>query len=313
MTFLILDSSSEEILLGPFVDDEDGVTPETGLAGTMTVYVSKNGAASAARSSATAITHDRAGYYRVELNGDDLDTPGRLTVFASPSGALPVKMDINVIYGDAYAFLFPGAVLDVNVAYIDDSATAAAAAAVLFDNSTAMGNLADMFDGTGFNAATSTIGTVTNLTNPPAGSDGDMVSLDGSVTAAENLRKAFDGTGYAASGLTIGSVSGVTNTVNANLVTISSSAALVTAFVALMRGAIVGTVASGTNTATVVTTNLTATTDDLYKDKVLLVTTGTHAGEGGKLVTAYAGSTKVLTVQALTGALTVGDTFVLVG
>jgi hypothetical protein len=41
--------------------------------------------------------------------------------------------------------------------------------------------------------------------------------------------------------------------------------------------------------------------------------TGSRAGEGGKLVTAYNGTTKELTVETMTGALTVGDTFVLLG
>lgn len=313
MPYLLLNSSGEEILLGPFVDETDGKTAKTGLAGSMTVYLSKNGAASAARADATAITHDRAGYYIVTLGADDLDTPGRLTAFASPAGALPVMREYAVVYPIAYNFLFPGATLDVNVAYIGDSDTAAAAAAVVFDNATAMGNLADFFDGTGFDAALSTIGTVTTLTTPPPGADGDMVSLDGSVTAAENLRKAFDGTGYAAAALTVGTATNVTNTVNANLVGIAGTAALYTAIQALMKAAVVGTVVAGTNTTTVVSTDLAATTNDLYVGKVLMVTSGTHAGEGGKLVTDYDGTTKRLTIDALTGALTAGATFVLVG
>jgi hypothetical protein len=44
-----------------------------------------------------------------------------------------------------------------------------------------------------------------------------------------------------------------------------------------------------------------------------MVQTGALAGQGGKLVTAYDGATKRLTVEAMTSALSVGDTFVLVG
>ena len=58
-------STTTTIHLGPFVDDTDGKTAETGL--TITAYLSKAGAAAVARNSATAISHDREGYYRVCL------------------------------------------------------------------------------------------------------------------------------------------------------------------------------------------------------------------------------------------------------
>lgn len=141
--------------------------------------------------------------------------------------------------------------------------------------------------------------------------NGQMVN--GDVTAAVNLQKAFSGQTYNASGLTVGAATAVTNAVNANLTNINSTAALLTALVALLRGAVPGTVVSGTNTTTVVSTGLTSTVTGFYVGKVLMVQTGALAGQGGKLVTAYDGATKRLTVEAMTSALSVGDTFVLVG
>jgi hypothetical protein len=141
--------------------------------------------------------------------------------------------------------------------------------------------------------------------------NGQMVN--GDVTAAVNLQKAFSGQAYNASGLTVGAATAVTNAVNANLTNINSTAALLTALVALLRGAVPGTVVSGTNTTTVVSTGLTSTVTGFYVGKVLMVQTGALAGQGGKLVTAYDGATKRLTVEAMTSALSVGDTFVLVG
>lgn len=44
----------------------------------------------AARNSATSITYDRDGYYRVELNTTDTATAGLLEAFANATGALPV-------------------------------------------------------------------------------------------------------------------------------------------------------------------------------------------------------------------------------
>lgn len=102
----IRQSTTTTIYLGPFVDDTDGKTAETGL--TLSVYLSKGGAAAAARNSATAISHDRDGYYRVELNATDTATPGALRVFASPGGALPVWQTATVLPANVYDSLIGG-------------------------------------------------------------------------------------------------------------------------------------------------------------------------------------------------------------
>jgi len=297
------------IMMGPFVDDTDGKTAETGLAGSMTVRLSKDGASSAARHSTTAITHDNGGYYLIPLDTTDTGFVGPLTVFASASGALPVKRDLFLCSQTFYEAMVIGEPLPADVKTWDGDEDAVANAGTLFGNATGLVNLADFYDGTGYNAAASTVGTVTNI---PAGS-ADVTKLSGSTTAATNLKKMFDGTGYNAAAPAIGTVANVTNQVNANLANINATAALFTAFQALLKGAIVGTVVAGTNTATVVSTGLSSATTGLYVGKMLIVTSGTRAGEGGKMVTAYDGSTKRLTVEAMTGALSAGDTFVLVG
>jgi hypothetical protein len=69
-------STTITINMGAFVDKTDGVTPETGVS--PTVKLSKNGGTLAARNSATAITHDADGHYKVELNATDTNTLGRL-------------------------------------------------------------------------------------------------------------------------------------------------------------------------------------------------------------------------------------------
>ncbi len=92
---IILNQTAGYIQLGPFVDSTDGVTPETSLAGTMTVYISKENGAYGARNSATAIAHDRVGHYRVHLDTTDRDTTGILTVNVSNS---TVHMDVTKEY-----------------------------------------------------------------------------------------------------------------------------------------------------------------------------------------------------------------------
>jgi hypothetical protein len=66
------------------------------------------------------------------------------------------------------------------------------------------------------------------------------------------------------------------------------------------------------NSATSFKTNLTETTDDYWKDTLLLFTSGNLAGQIKK-VSAYNGTTKVITVSsAFTGTPTAGDTFLLI-
>jgi hypothetical protein len=99
-------STTVTIYLGPYVDDTDGKTAETAL--TITAYLSKAGAAAGARNSATGITHDRDGYYRVELNATDTNTLGPLRVFSNTSGALPVWRDFAVLPANVYDSLIAG-------------------------------------------------------------------------------------------------------------------------------------------------------------------------------------------------------------
>lgn len=74
---LLKQSTAVVIQYGQFVDKTDGVNPETAISG-MGVYLSKNGGTQAARNDATAITHDRAGYYFLSLDATDTNTLGTL-------------------------------------------------------------------------------------------------------------------------------------------------------------------------------------------------------------------------------------------
>jgi hypothetical protein len=100
-------STSITLSLGPFLDKTDGVTEETGLAGTMTVKLSKNGGALGARNSATAISYDTDGNYLVELNATDTNTLGRLRLQVNAAAThLPVWQDFAVVRADIWALLF---------------------------------------------------------------------------------------------------------------------------------------------------------------------------------------------------------------
>ena len=69
--------------------------------------------------------------------------------------------------------------------------------------------------------------------------------------------------------------------------------------------------AAGTPTTTVIDTDLTETTNDHYKDALLVFTSGNLAGQR-KAITGYNGTTKALTCDAFTDAASATDTFVIV-
>lgn len=69
--------------------------------------------------------------------------------------------------------------------------------------------------------------------------------------------------------------------------------------------------AAATPTSSVIDTNLTETTDDHYKDRTLLFTSGV-CNQQAKTITGYNGTTKELTTDPFTDAPSAGDTFIIV-
>ena len=107
-------STTVTVQVGPFLDDTDFKTAETALS--PTIEISKAGAAYAARNSATAISHDADGWYRVELNTTDTGTVGPLMLKSTETGALHVWHEFNILPANAYDSLVAGTDLfDVSV------------------------------------------------------------------------------------------------------------------------------------------------------------------------------------------------------
>lgn len=138
MIFLKQSTASQSILIGPFVDDTDGVTAETALTISNTdIRLSKNGGNMAAKNSGGG-THDENGWYTITLDATDTDTVGRLQISVIETGALPVYTDVQVLEEAVYdAMIGSGAGLEVDVTKISGDATAA-------------DNLESMYDGTGY-------------------------------------------------------------------------------------------------------------------------------------------------------------------
>ena len=159
-----------DVLIGPFVDDGDGKTAETGLTiAQADVRLSKNGQNMAQKSDNTTCQHDELGMYNCELDETDTDTVGQLTISIHESGALPVRLDYHVveeaIYDAMYGASATGELL-VDVVKVSGDATAA-------------NNLELMYDGTGYAGGTAKLGV-------------DVVKVSGDSTAADNLESACD-------------------------------------------------------------------------------------------------------------------------
>lgn len=120
-------TTSQEIPLGYFLDDQDGVTQETGLTINNTdIKLWKNGATSLANKNSGGATHISNGIYYAVLDDNDTDTIGPLKIFIHVSGALPVVLLCNVYSAKVYDSLFADADnLEVDATQVAGSTSAA--------------------------------------------------------------------------------------------------------------------------------------------------------------------------------------------
>ena len=140
--------------------------------------------------------------------------------------------------------------------------------------------------------------TTTTVTNQVTA---DVTAISGDTTAADNAELMFDGTGYA----------GGTTKLDVNVAQISGDTTSADNLEASTETIVLGTAVTGTLTTTTFTTNLTEATDDHYIGRVVLFRTGALAGQGGA-ITDYDGTSKLITVAAMTEAPANNDTFVIV-
>lgn len=165
-------STAATIKLGPFVDDSDGKTAETGLTISQAdIRLSKNGGDIAQTNNSAGATHDELGYYNVPLDTTDTNTLGTLKVIVSESGALPVFADFMVITAEAYDTL-----CGTDHFTVDLNGTPSVNVAQISGDSTAADNLESYCDGT---------------TAQPV----NVTQIGGTAQSATNL-KDFADTGY---------------------------------------------------------------------------------------------------------------------
>lgn len=103
MTQWLKQSTAFTFRIGPFVDDTDGKTAETGLTiAQADIQISKAGGAFAQTSASPTTTHDADGWYQCPLTTTDTSTLGTLDVQVAISGALPVWAHFMVVPANVF-------------------------------------------------------------------------------------------------------------------------------------------------------------------------------------------------------------------
>lgn len=137
------------------------------------------------------------------------------------------------------------------------------------------------------------------------------LNLDGAIKGVD-VADIVTQIGTAGDGLTgIAAVGSVTARVTANTDQINGNATSAANLEQSTLGVETGAAIAGTLSTTQMSTDLTETTDDHYKDSLLVFVSGTLARQS-TAITAYNGTTKVLTYTATTEAPLNTDTFVIV-
>jgi hypothetical protein len=122
-------STAVDIAIGPFLDDTDGKTAETGLTITQPdIRLKKNAGAWAQKNAAQTLSHEEAGWYEIALDTTDTNTLGILMVAVHESGALPVWREFMVVAANVYDSIVGGGdTLDVQVTGMGANVLTAAA------------------------------------------------------------------------------------------------------------------------------------------------------------------------------------------
>ena len=104
--YLRQSTASQTVLIGPFIDDTDFVSLETGLTINNTdVKLSKNGATGVNKNSGGG-THRNNGMYSFTFDATDSNTVGELAGSISVTGALIVTFKFTVLEAKVYDALY---------------------------------------------------------------------------------------------------------------------------------------------------------------------------------------------------------------
>lgn len=189
--YLRQSTASQEVLLGPFLDDTDGKTAETALTIANTdIKLWKGGATTEANKNSGGATHIAGGRYYAVLDATDTDTVGMLEINVHVSGALPVRRQFYVLEEAVYDALFASSAAGYQVPIWSS------AGATVNLSGTTVKTLTDAVS----LPSSATINITGNITGNLTGSVGSVSGAVGSVTG--NVGGNVSGS--------VGSISGVT-------------------------------------------------------------------------------------------------------
>jgi len=271
--FLKQATASQSRALGPFLDDTDFKTAETGLTIANTdIKLVVNGAASANKNSGGG-THRVNGVYGVTFDATDTATVGEMEVSVVVAGALPVFDKFFVIEEAIYDALyaasanaFAGAAGSTTLTALADNSIAAAKIAT--GAITAAKFAAD--------AITSTVVADSTLTAAKIAT--------GAITAAKFAAGAIDAASIAADAITAAKIAD--NAIDR--ATFAPDTGL--------QGTLAGTAQGGGANSITLSASASAT-NDLYNGEAIQITGGTGFGQNANIITAYNGTSKVATVR----------------
>lgn len=195
--YLRQSTAGQKKTIGPFVDDEDFVTLEDGLTIANTdIKLAKDGGTSVNKNSGGA-TNTVNGTYSVTFDATDSNTVGELAVSVKVAGALVYTTTFTVLEPVVFDALFA------------DGADGELPADVVKINgaTTALGNLEDMYDGTGY------------LDDSAPSSRSQVDGIGGSSGGSVNIECTEDNTGGAIDPSSVVFVGSVVSGTFANLET----------------------------------------------------------------------------------------------
>jgi hypothetical protein len=312
-------STSVDLVIGPFLDDVDGKTAETALTITQPdIRLKKGSAAWAQKAAAQTLTHEENGNYEVTLDATDTNTLGYLRVHVHEAGALPVWEDFMVMPANVWDSLFGADALQVHAVEISNGLITAAAIAadaitdakVASDVTIASvtGAVGSVTGNVGGNVA----GTIGGLTAAALKDffDTDSTTTFGSAVAGSVVKEIADNAG--GGGLSAGDIADAvwdeTRAGHATPGTFGEGLALADGGITRATFAPdtgLQTIRSGTVQAgseiEVMLDSFASGDDDFYKDTYIYITGGNGAGNVRKIID-YVGSTKIATIdRAWTG------------
>jgi|TARA_R110000824_G_scaffold357885_1_gene545425 hypothetical protein len=319
MLFLKQSTASQSILIGPFIDDTDGATPETGLTIANTdIRLSKAGANIVAKNSGGG-TADEAGWYTATLDATDTNTVGTLQGHVKVAGALMVQFQVTVLEEAIYDGIFAsgaGALAtaaaltttqtDLDTITGSDGVTLATAQANYAPSTAAALATAqtDLDTLTGTDGATLATSQPNYAPSTAAALATAQTDLD-TITGSDGVTLATAQGNYApatASALT--TVDTVVDAIKVTTDKLDPSASVI----------LTGT-ASGTPSTTAMVSDIGITVDDQYKGRTIIfdAATSTAALQNQATdITACTAASNTLTFTALTTAGSSGDSFVIV-